>query len=250
MRDARAGSLGGGTHGGAARVAGVGRRGPGGAPGEAPAPGMAPGARRSLCRMPELLRGCALCGLVQSVPLLAPGWVARCARCGHALADRVAAGRSMRRTFAAALAGLVLYPLAIALPVMTIERFGMVREASIWRGSLSLLAEGEVLVGGVVFLCSVVLPLVKLLALLVLSGWREGLRPPSRRRTHRAVELAGRWGMLDVLLVAVTVTWVKIGDLVEVRPGPGALAFTACVLFSLLASAWFDPHAVWERERA
>lgn len=200
--------------------------------------------------MAATLKACTLCGLVQELPAVDPGWVARCARCGHGLLDPLAAGKHARRTAAAALAGLVLFPLAISLPVLSIERFGAVREASIWSGSLALLAHGEVLVGAVVFLCSVVLPLVKLAALLVLSGWREGLRPRSRVHTHRLVELAGRWGMLDVLLVAVTVAWVKIGDLVEVRPGPGAVAFTACVVASLLASAWFDPHAAWEEAPA
>ncbi len=200
--------------------------------------------------MPDALKACALCGLVQRVPAVDAGWVARCARCGRRLRDPLTAGRHARRAAAAALAGLVLYPLGISLPVLSLERFGAVSEASIWGGSLALLAEGEVLVGSVVFLCSVVLPLLKLVALLVLGGWREGLHPRSRVHTHRLVELAGRWGMLDVLLVAVTVAWVKLGDLFEVRPGPGAVAFTACVLASLLASAWFDPQAVWEEAPA
>ncbi|MCA8981409.1 MAG: paraquat-inducible protein A, partial [Planctomycetes bacterium] len=62
------------------------------------------------------------------------------------------------------------------------------------------------------------------------------------------VEWAGRWGMLDVLLIAMVVTWVKVGDLVEVTPGPGVIAFTLCVLLSLLASARFDPHVLWEQD--
>ena len=51
--------------------------------------------------------------------------------------------------------------------------------------------------------------------------------------------------MLDVLLVAVVVAWVKVGDLVEIAPGPAAFAFTAVVLLSLLSAALFDPHALW-----
>ena len=37
-------------------------------------------------------------------------------------------------------------------------------------------------------------------------------------------------------------------DVAEVRPGPGTVAFTGCVLLNLLASAWFDPHSLWEDE--
>lgn len=55
--------------------------------------------------------------------------------------------------------------------------------------------------------------------------------------------------MVDVLLVAVLVAMVKLGDLVEVTPGPGVAAFTAVVLLSLIASALFDPHAIWEDDQ-
>jgi paraquat-inducible protein A len=65
---------------------------------------------------------------------------------------------------------------------------------------------------------------------------------------YRAIEAAGRWGMIDVLLVAVTIAAVKLGDLVVVTPGPGVVAFGACVVLSLAASAVFNPHAIWETD--
>jgi paraquat-inducible protein A len=148
---------------------------------------------------------------------------------------------------AAAVAALLLFPLAISLPIMKLEQLGHVQEASIWSGSLGLLGEGELFVGSVVLLCSVVLPLVKLVGLVVLCT-SERFSRRHKARFYHAVELTGRWGMLDVLLIAVVVAWVKIGDLVEVRPGPAALAFTACVLLSLVASARFDPHSLWQSE--
>ena len=62
------------------------------------------------------------------------------------------------------------------------------------------------------------------------------------------IEFIGRWGMVDVLLVAVLVAVVKLGDLVEVTPGPGVVVFGGVVILSLIASAMFDPHAIWEEE--
>ena len=67
-----------------------------------------------------------------------------------------------------------------------------------------------------------------------------------RASTYRVVEWIGRWGMLDVLLVALLVAAVKLGSWVEVHPGPGVAAFGGVVIFSLLASAAFDPQAIWE----
>ena len=99
-----------------------------------------------------------------------------------------------------------------------------------------------------VIICSVVIPLVKLAGLLALSLDQPLLHRAHRARIHRFIEVAGRWGMIDVLLVALLVAALKLGDVVDLTPGPGVTAFTACVGLSLLASACFDPHSIWRRE--
>lgn len=194
------------------------------------------------------LGACHCCGLVQALPVLAPGSRARCPRCGTVVRSSAPRVRSNERVAAAALAALVLYPFAVGLPIMTIERFGHERESSIWGGAWALFFQGEVFVSTVVLCCSVVIPLLKLGGLLAITLGRRALSRRRRALTYRLIEWTGRWGMLDVLLIAIVVAWVKVGDLVEVTPGPAALTFTLVVLLSLLAAAWFDPHAVWEGE--
>lgn len=145
-------------------------------------------------------------------------------------------------------ASLICYPLGVLLPVMRLEKMGHVHESSILAGGLDLLTHGQVAVGLVVLLCSVVIPLLKLLGLGVLltkQHTRKRRSVRQRARLYQAVELAGRWGMVDVLLVAVVVAALKLGDLVNVAPGPGLTAFAAFVVLSLLATACFDPHAIW-----
>ena len=203
------------------------------------------------------LAACPCCGLVSRVELdsgVRPGaasanLVARCGRCGarlpriHGAASRAEA--VSRRVAAVAIAALVLFPPAVLLPIMTIQEMGHSSDASIWSGSLGLLRSGDLFVGGTVFLCSMVFPLLKIAGLLAVTLGRHALQRRARRWSWRMVDLSGRWGMLDVLLVAVVVAWVKVGDLVEIAPGPAAYAFTAVVLLSLLSSALFDPHALW-----
>jgi len=154
----------------------------------------------------------------------------------------------MSRAAAFSLAALVLFPLAMALPVLEIERLGHSRDATIWGGIVGLLAEREYVVGVVVPVCSIVAPVTKLGAMLLLTAGRRLLGRRPRAVTYRALEWIGRWGMVDVLLVALLVAAVKLGDWVEVQAGPGAAAFAGVVVFSLLASAVFDPHAIWEDE--
>lgn len=154
--------------------------------------------------------------------------------------------RATSRTAALALGALLLYPVAISLPIMRVERLGVTRDASVWSGGVALLSDGQVVVGVVVLLASVVLPLLKLAGLFLLAGGGLGARPRMQAWTWHLVEWTGRWGMLDVLLVAVLVAVVKLGQLMQLSPGPGALAFTACVALNLAASASFDPHSLWD----
>lgn len=198
---------------------------------------------------PDHIMPCHCCGLVARVPDLAVSEVARCPRCRAVLprpGSGALAARVSLRVTVVSLAALALFPSAITLPIMRIEEMGHSRDASIWSGSLGLLRGGDYFVGSVVFLCSIVFPLLKLGGLIAISAGRHLMDRTARRLSWRLVDFTGRWGMLDVLLVAVVVAWVKVGDLVDIRPGPAAIAFTLVVILSLLATALFDPHALWE----
>lgn len=192
------------------------------------------------------LAACHCCGLVHRVPELPRRSDARCTRCDSVIRHGVHP-RSSQRAAALAATALVLYPVALLSPVMTIERLGHASEASIWDGTVSLLAEGHYAVGLAVLCFSIIAPVAKLAAVFTLTAGR-GLRAHHRAATYRFVEWIGRWGMVDVLLVAVLVAVVKLGDLVEVTPGVGVWAFGGVVILSLLASAAFDPHQIWEDE--
>lgn len=168
-----------------------------------------------------------------------------CVRCNTNLHKRSTILRGNNRAAAIALAALILYPLAVTMPMLRIERFGHQHESSIIEGVSTLLSTGHLFVGIIVLLCSIVLPLGKLISLLILSAGGMMMRRKHRAMTYRIVELTGRWGMLDVLLVAVLIAALKIGDLVEVTAGPAALTFTLVVVLSLLATAAFDPHGLW-----
>lgn len=195
------------------------------------------------------LKACPACGMVQLVGAVPAGSRALCARCGVTVVSSLRRARSNARAFHLALAALILYPLAISLPIMRIERFGNVNEASIWTGSVGLLRQGEILVGGVVLVCSVLIPLAKLAGLMFITS-RSALVSHRRRvHTYRWIEWTGRFGMLDVLLIAIVVAWIKFGELFEVSAGPAALTFASVVLLSLFASASFDPHALWQADR-
>ena len=152
-----------------------------------------------------------------------------------------------QRTAAFALAAVMLYPLGILMPVVAMERFGYRQETSILGGISELLGSGRVILALIVLVCSVVVPLCKLAGLLVLASEHVPISSRGRDRVWRFLEITGRWGMLDVLLVAGLVAAVKLGDFVSIESGPGVYAFAGTVILSLLASASWDPALVGGR---
>jgi paraquat-inducible protein A len=196
----------------------------------------------------HVLTTCPCCGLLQRMPADTGGRQTCCARCRTRLHERKRSQRSNSRTAAIATAALILYPFAVTLPLIRVQEYGHATDTSILQGVASLMATGDILVGLVVLLCSIIIPVTKLVALLVLSAGAPMLRGDHRALTYRLLDLTGRWGMLDVLALAVLVAVLKLGDMVEVEPGPAALAFTSVVVLSLLATATFDPRCLWETE--
>lgn len=192
-------------------------------------------------------RACHCCGLIHRVPPVSPAERAACTRCGSHFTTPTTRRAAASRTAAAALAAFILFWPAVLLPVLEIEQLGHVHQSSILGGIADLLSHGSLFVGLVVLVFSIVFPLAKIVLLLELS-LLELLERKHKAWTLRLMEHLGKWSMMDVLLLALLVMMVKVGDMVEFELGPAVIAFVLCVAMSMLASLSFDPHAIWEDE--
>jgi paraquat-inducible protein A len=190
---------------------------------------------------------CETCGLVQRIEELRPGTVAECCRCGSLITKRTV--NSLSRTAAFSLAALIFYVPANIYPILRMEYYGAYSENTVWDGCVRLFQDGQWPVAVIVFLASIVIPLVKLLSLFLLVVTTKLKSTRLRReRTwiYKLIDVIGPWAMLDVFVLAVLVSLVKLQRIATVLPGPGLLAFTAVVVLTLLASASFDPKQIWE----
>lgn len=100
------------------------------------------------------------------------------------------------------------------------------------------------------FTVSILVPLLKLGALstLAITIHRSARsRTDQRARLYRVVEFVGRWSMLDVFVVALMVGLVHFRGLAVIQAGPGAAAFGAVVVLTMLAAHSFDPRMIWDR---
>jgi paraquat-inducible protein A len=195
------------------------------------------------------LLSCSTCGLVQQVDPLLPGRRAQCPRCGSTVSEGPRG--SLRLTAALAVAALILYVPANIYPIMGMHFYGAYRESTVWDGVVSLAEHNQWFVAIIVFLASMVIPVLKLSGLLYLvisTRFSLGRRQRDRTRIYKFIEVIGPWAMLDVFLLAVLVALVKLGTLVTILPGPGLIAFAAVVVLTMLASASFDPKVIWQRD--
>lgn len=186
---------------------------------------------------------------MHEVDALEPGTAAHCTRCGSVVARHTL--DAVHRTAAFSLAALVLYIPANIFPILHLEVYGAVSENTVWDGVVKFFQDGNYVIALIVLMASVLIPLLKLLGLFMLVGTTVlGFSRGKKLRTwvYKSIEVVGRWAMLDVFVVAIWVAVVKMGQLATVTPGPGLLPFAGVVVFTILASASFDPHLIWNRE--
>lgn len=170
-----------------------------------------------------------------------------CERCGHK--HKSIHPKSIEMTLAFSLTALLLYIPANLYPFMTIELYGNRNSSTIWSGTVSLFESGAWAVAIVVFLASLFIPLLKLVILFYLAlTARTKKHPHFKTRLYKMVEAIGRWSMLDIFLLAVLVAIVKLSPWAHVEPEFGSLMFLFVVIFTMLASAYFDPQLLWEEE--
>jgi len=174
----------------------------------------------------------------------------RCPRCDARLHARKP--HSLATTTALVLTAAVLYIPANVLPVMQTHTVFKEDNDTIMSGVISLASSGSWPIALLVFFASIVVPLLKLVALgeiLYAVARNSSSNPRQRSRLFRIVEFIGRWSMLDVFAVALLVTLVQIRSLATVHVRLGALAFAAVVVLTMLAAQSFDERLLWDTQQ-
>ncbi len=192
------------------------------------------------------LRECAICGLLQTMPVLEHRHAACCARCGSLLRQSRAAPDG--RALALACTGVMLFALAATLPFLHLD-LGQGRQTMLITGPLALEQEGMWELALVVLGTTMLAPLAKMLAMIwVLVGLR--LKRPARHHlaaVFRWVEILTPWSMVEVFLLGVFVAYTKLEDLAPVHVGGGVYAQGALMLLMAAADAALDHEAVWQK---
>ncbi|SAL25029.1 PqiA family integral membrane protein [Caballeronia cordobensis] len=173
-----------------------------------------------------------------------------CPRCGARLHLRKPA--SLSRTWAYLISAAILYVPANLLPVMNTSSLFGAQKDTIMSGVAYLWQSGSWPLAIIVFIASIAVPMLKILAigyLATTANLRMTQQNVQRARIYRVVELVGRWSMLDIYVIAVLVALVQFSAMATIEAGPASIAFGAVVVLTMFAAMSFDPRLIWDTER-
>ncbi|HDU1580462.1 TPA: paraquat-inducible protein A [Klebsiella pneumoniae] len=140
-----------------------------------------------------------------------------------------------------------LFP-ANLLPISIIYVNGARQDDTILSGIISL-ASSNIAIAGVVFIASILVPFTKVIVLftLLLSiqfKCEQGLR--TRILLLRLITWIGRWSMLDLFVISLTMSLINRDQLLAFTMGPAAVYFGGAVILTILAVEWLDSRLLWD----
>lgn len=207
-----------------------------------PAPVITVPFRTGISGLRQGLRSCSCCSAVLRADQR------HCPRCGAKGYPR--RKNSLQWTMAFLVTSVMLYFPANMMPIMITSLLGDDMPSTILAGVVLLWSEGSYPVALVIFIASIMVPTLKMIAI----GWLcWDAKEPGKRDSERmhliyeVVEFVGRWSMIDVFVIAVLSALVRIGGLMNVYPAPGALMFALVVILTMFAAMVFDPRLLWDR---
>ena len=193
---------------------------------------------------------CIQCDIPLAIGLLEPGERARCPRCGYLLASGVA--DRFDRALALGIAAAALLALANAFPFLSMQASGLESVMTLPRTALMLHEDGYTLLAGLVLGAIAFVPALILCSVFALAlPLRQGQPRPWLVPAGRLLFAMSPWAMVEVFIIGVIVSLVKIGHMAHVILGISFWSYVGFALCFTAALSSLDRFSVWrEIERS
>ncbi len=193
-----------------------------------------------------VLIACDHCDLLHRHKPLTANSVARCRRCDGVLYRYKP--NSLERTLALAVAAGILFVIANSFPFLSFSYGGHIADSTLIESVIALLRDGRPVVAVVVFVTTVLAPALHLSALLYVTLPVRARRPPRYlTQAYRLLNIVKPWGMMEIFMLGILVSVVKLAALADIVVGTGLWAFAGLIVVLAATSASFDEEAMWER---
>lgn len=199
---------------------------------------------------PDRLIACPECDLLQYEPRLPPRGAARfvvyCPRCEARLA--VSHPQALEHALAYNLAAAACLVVANTFPVALIFFQGESSATTLWFAVRHLYDAGMPFMSTLVALTAIVIPVARvMLSGGILGALRLNVAPPMAGPALALLRQLRRWSMVDVLVLGLLVSLVKLRGIITLHAGIGLWATIALMLALSAEAGVFDTRAVWAR---
>jgi paraquat-inducible protein A len=192
------------------------------------------------------LIACHDCDLLQRDIALNPGCTATCRRCGAVLYRN--ATDSIDRTLAYTLAASVIFLVANVFPIFTIEVQGDHSAINLYGAVLSLWDQQMKSISLLVLITTIIMPAVELVTMTyLLLPLKFGHVPPGCTLFMRTLQFVEPWGMVEVFMLGILVSLVKLTNSFKVIPGIALWSFGLLTLLLAACASSFSSRDVWAR---
>ena len=189
---------------------------------------------------------CHECDVIHRIKPLPAKEAAHCIRCGAVLYKHKP--NSLERTLAFAIAGLILFILANSFPFLGLKIGSQVRETTLMTGIYELYVQGMQVIAILVLLTTVLVPFIQILCLLyILLPLKFHRLPKGLPRLFRFVNSVGPWGMMEVFMVGILVSLVKLAGMAKITPGISLYSFLALIFVLAAITVSLDSHLIWQK---
>lgn len=191
------------------------------------------------------LVACPSCDTLHRLPDLGVDQRARCVRCHRVLVNPRKS--AMTKIVMLAATATILMFAAIAFPFLSLQSHGLSHRSSIIDVIMSFANALMVPLTFAVAALIVVLPLMRLLAILyVMAPMAIGWAPAKGAMSaYRLSESLKPWAMAEVFIIGVAVAIVKVSGLAQMTMGPAFWAFAVLVLVMVLNDTFMCRVTIW-----
>ncbi len=169
-----------------------------------------------------------------------------CPRCQHVLSS--GGETALARAFPLAISAAVLLILSLMFPFMSFERAGVANEMSLIATSFALFKDGSTILGMLVLVFVVAAPLVLVCCSLIVSYVVWSNKPmPGMKAAARVLYRLASWSMVEVFIIGVFVSLVKIAKMANVELGFSLWTYLALAICLAGAIVSLDKLLVWRR---
>jgi len=146
------------------------------------------------------------------------------------------------------LAGLVLFGLANSFPFLAFKLEAQVRQTTLLTGIQELYAQEMPELAIIVLLTTVMAPLAQMLCMLYIVLPLTFKRIPlALPQVFRLLSKLQPWSMMEVFMVGILVSVVKLSKMAKIVPGIALFSFLALIFILAALTASLDSHLIWEK---